>query len=504
MIRRMVSAPLSAQESHKFWMQWLSLGGIAAVGLALGLHSLGVRDLWLDEGLSAGMAQLSWGDFFKLLWRRDANMGFYFLVLRIWSVLGDSEVVLRLLSVAFSVASVMAVGALGRLWFGAQAGFAAALLLALNAFHLRYAQEVRGYGLLILLVTLSTYFFARMLDDPSTRNRRLYLVTSALAFYTHFFSLLVTAAQLIVLAVWDRQRLRSEPLAKTSRWIAIIYAPGILFLLMRNRGQLDWITAPTLESFYEFLLVFTGQGGPWQLLAYVGACAVAVVVLLRRSAGMSPRELLAYRIIVAWLVLPIVALLLVSLVKPIFVPRYLTMSLPALVLLAGAGLQKLPLLARVVGVGVLVVLASLGVRNYYAGLPNEGEQWRELTHFVVGKSMAGDRLILDNGIARPVFEYYRRSAAWPEVTFPEHGSKITYRDFEGIATPKLIAAMEETGGRVWLIARDANRALEQAMAERFQLADQRNFRGARVQLYVTRAQQIRPASVPGRAPRTGQ
>lgn len=505
MISRVASAPPLTVKNPVRGMYWLALGAISILALGLGLHALNVRDLWLDEGLSAGMAQLSWSDFFKLLWRRDANMGFYFLLLRFWSVLGDSEVVLRMLSVGFSVASVLAIGALGRMLFGAQAGFIAAVLLALNAFHLRYAQELRGYGLLILLVTLATYFFVRMmLDDPSTRNRRLYLLTSTLAFYTHFFSVLVTAAHFIVLALSDRERLRSEPFAKTARWIAVICAPGILFLLLRNRGQLDWISPPTLDSFYQFLLVFTGQGGPWLLLAYVGACTIALAFLRRPKASMPARELLAYRLTIAWLVLPIVALLLVSAIKPIFVSRYLTMSLPALVLLASAGLQRLRPLARVVGVTGLVVLASLGVRNYYAGLPGEGEQWRELTSFVVKNSLARDRLILDNGIARPVFEYYRRSAVWPEVIFPRHGSRITYRDFEGIATPKLVASMKETDGRVWLIARDADRGLEQAMAERFHLSEQRNFRGARVLLYVRSASPRFPASVPETTPGIGR
>src|SRR5262249_4641489 len=211
----------------------------------MGLHTLGVKGLWLDEGLSAGLARLPFGQFLKLSWRHDANMGFYFLLLRFWTVLGNSEFILRLFSVLISVASVIAMSVLARRLFGMQAGVMAASLLALNAFHLRYAQEVRGYGLLMLLVTLSTYFFVRMLEVPSTRNRRLYLITSALAFFTHFFSLLVTVAQFMALALWDRERLRSRPWVKTAQYIAVIYTPGVLFLLLRNKGQLGWIPAPT-------------------------------------------------------------------------------------------------------------------------------------------------------------------------------------------------------------------------------------------------------------------
>ena len=467
-------------------MFYTAVGFIAALSFVLGLHALGSNSLWLDEGLSAGMARLPLTDFLKLSWRRDANMGVYFLLLRAWTIVGSSEFILRLLSVAFSTASVVAVGGLARRLFGTQAGTMAALLLALNAFNLRYAQEVRGYSLLILLVTLSTYFFVRMLELPSTWNKRLYLTTSALAFYTHFFSLLVTVAQFIALALWNRERFRREPLVKTGAFVAAIYAPGILFLLFRNRGQLDWVPAPTWTSFYDFLLLFTGQGGLWLLLAYAAICAPAVWSLLRPKISGEENQGFACGLAAAWLVLPIAALLAASIVKPIFVPRYTTMSLPGLILLATGGSRRLLRIARSGAVLLLVVLAAGGVRNYFAGVPAEGEQWRELTRFVVGKSSAGDGVIFDNGVARPVFDYYQAGAKWPQVLFPAHGEKLTYRDFEGIATPQIISSASTTSQRVWLVTRLANPALELAMLESFTKIDEREFRGAKVQLYVRR------------------
>jgi hypothetical protein len=160
------------------------------------------------------------------------------------------------------------------------------------------------------------------------------------------------------------------------------------------------------------------------------------------------------------------------------------MCFPALVLLAVAGVQRLASAARFAAVTVLVLLSVWGIRNYFRGMPGEGEEWREITQFVVSNSAPGDGLVFDNGIARPVFDYYGRRAQWPQVLFPSHGPTITYRDFEGIATPAVIRFVRDDRNRIWLIARDPNIALEQAMLEAYSKAEQKAFRGATVQLYV--------------------
>jgi uncharacterized membrane protein len=46
----------------------------------------------------------------------------------------------------------------------------AGLLLPLNAFFIRYAQEARSYSLLVFLTTLSSYFFVRGVERPSWKH----------------------------------------------------------------------------------------------------------------------------------------------------------------------------------------------------------------------------------------------------------------------------------------------------------------------------------------------
>ena len=108
---------------------------------------------------------------------------------------GSSEGFIRALSVVFSVATIPVVYALGHRLFGRKTGLLAAWLLAANAYHVRYAQEARGYALVVFLAALSTWLLVRNLQDPRRARWGIYALVSALAVYAHFYAALILLAQ---------------------------------------------------------------------------------------------------------------------------------------------------------------------------------------------------------------------------------------------------------------------------------------------------------------------
>jgi mannosyltransferase len=459
------------------WWPYLLLTGITVLALGLRIHLLGHNSLWLDEGVSVGAAQLPWSDFLKLLWRREGNMAFYYLLLRGWIHVGNSEFAIRLLSVIAGVLSIPAVYLLGKRLFGAQTGFIAALLLTLNAFHVRHSQEPRGYSLLIFLLILSSYFFVTALESNAKDWKR-YLAASVLAFYTHFYAILVIAAHFISLLFRQREATPKAQLKRSACYLVALSAPGILYLLLKRHGHLEWVPPTTLQWLYHSLMLFTGQQGMWLVLAYGAICVLA----FRNCFLKSWNKLF----VASWLLLPILTLLSVSLLKPLLVPRYIAMCLPALALLAATGLRELRPMWRAGGLALLVVLSCLGLRNYYRDFPWENSEWKALTEFVVSNAAPGDQVIFDNGLARPLFEYYRGSQTQrPQVLFPAHGATMTYRDFEGVATPELLASAE-IYPRIWFITWKPSVPLQSQLATHFEKVQERQFRGATVQLYAKR------------------
>src|SRR5439155_24738451 len=126
---------------------------------AIRLHLLAARSLWIDEAASVRFATLPWWSFLHMLWDYQGNMSLYYLVLRWWIHLGDTEFMVRSLSVLLGVLTIPAIYFLCTRLFDRATGLTSAALLSVHSFHVHWSQETRAYPLLTLLLALASYFF---------------------------------------------------------------------------------------------------------------------------------------------------------------------------------------------------------------------------------------------------------------------------------------------------------------------------------------------------------
>src|SRR5690349_9359847 len=96
--------------------------GIAALATLLRMMLSGEKGFGPDEIRSVFYARLDWAPFFRLALPLEANMSLYFFLLRFWRLAGESEVVIRSLSVAAGAATVPALYLLGRRLFSPRVG----------------------------------------------------------------------------------------------------------------------------------------------------------------------------------------------------------------------------------------------------------------------------------------------------------------------------------------------------------------------------------------------
>src|SRR5438477_5058089 len=233
-------------------LEGAALIAIIVLGATLRFWQLGARSLWVDEGSTAVIARLDWWNFLRLLWRREANMAFYYLLMRGWIHLGHGEAWLRALSAIFGVLAIAAIYFLGRTLWGRSAGLVAALLLALNAYHIRYSQEARSYSLAVLLVILSVYFLVQLIQQPSRQGHLKYCAASALAVYSHFYAALVLLAQAVtVLKLVNLSDESRKELRRAMRVIALALIPVALFLIATGAGPLAWLPRPGWGDVHE-------------------------------------------------------------------------------------------------------------------------------------------------------------------------------------------------------------------------------------------------------------
>ncbi len=108
----------------------VGLTGLLALSALVRTRELGVG-LWLDEGLSIGIAGRPLADIPGVL-RQDGSPPLYYLLLHGWmELVGSSEAATHALSLLFALLAVPVAFWAGRLLFGERAGWVAALLTAL-------------------------------------------------------------------------------------------------------------------------------------------------------------------------------------------------------------------------------------------------------------------------------------------------------------------------------------------------------------------------------------
>jgi mannosyltransferase len=463
--------------------------GILILAALLRLHHLGRESLWWDEFVTVAIVRLDWEAFWKVLSHFEANMGLYYCLLRLWVNLGESEFVLRSLSVLAGVLAVGLVYGLGKRLFDTKAGLIGAALLATNSFHIQYSQEARGYSLMVLLTALSSLFFLRAIERPSRNNWAGYILTSTLAIYTHFFSLLVLGGQWVWLLSVRRPKIPWRGFLVGVFAIGMLSVPLALYAVTRGTSQISWIPRTTPHDVYWLFNSLVG-GGRLLLLAYFVPCSIALLCALK--AWVRRKELSkiwSYAFLLSWFFVPLVAGIVISLWKPVLVDRYFIICLPPLVLLAAVGLSQVR--PSWISGASLIVLLALSARadfRYYSHLHKD--DWRGATAYVVSHALPKDGILFDPGRGRFGFDYYVRrlkpeAQTW-QIVFPEPYDWTNMRG-EATAHPSdsMVRTISKGYERVWLILWHNNwkPQIHTTLQANFPYTREQEFRGVQVVLY---------------------
>jgi mannosyltransferase len=442
------------------------------VGAILRFLFLVRKTFWFDECFSVEVARLHWHDFAMLLWRREANMSLFYLLLRGWLHFGSSPYFIRSLSVVFSLSALPALFWLAGKLFNRRVAMLSVALLSVNAYHIRYAQEVRSYSLFVLLAILSSGFFVELLRKPSDRNCCGYIISSTLAVYSHLFAVLLVTAQWLSLRYWLSGRkiagtgtvASGRFLRKAWIWIGVACAPLLIFAAKTGAGPIRWIQRPRFHDLLRVAEQMAGNDGAPLLLLYLAACAFAVFgrETFREPAGESDKwQHWRIRFLLLWWLFPPALILVLSLGRPLFLGRYFIFCMPALIVLAAAGLTKLhSRWLSLVALAAVLVLSVRGTASYYRrdfDLERDGSE--AATNHILDDAHAGDVILFHIAEARVPYEFFKairekdsnRLSNAPEVAYPRHGEGLDYRDFTGKPSRELVKSIGDHYTRVWLV-----------------------------------------------------
>jgi mannosyltransferase len=427
---------------------------------------LDYRAVHFDEAISMSRTHLSWSGLWNVVVHEDPNMSVYYALLKIWTgVFGDSLLAVRSLSVLAAALCVPVVYAISVRLFDVSAGLVAGLLLSTNVFFLRYAQEARAYALVALLAALSTYFFLAELGRRRRWSRAGYVISTALAFYVHFFIVWVVLVHGLTLALHERKRALERSWLVTYSAIGLLVAPMAYTALGLDGDPIGWLAEPGWGAVPATLAQLAGNS-----FVHVGAL-VGICFLALRRAARSRRLAFGLAFTATWAVLPLLVTFAVSQIKPILLAKYLIVSLPAMALLAAGAITSLRPVGLAVGAAcVLLALSAAELRTWYAFRGQE--DWRSLAAFVAQRERPGDGAVYNADYARASVVDYARGGM--PASLP--------------ADTRLGSTANRT--RVWLVlahSQQVTNALRSALSSHYCLQSRHDFDGdIAVELYVRR------------------
>lgn len=445
---------------------------ISALGAGLRMYQLGAESFWLDEAYSVEIASFPTAEVINQLVVHDVHPPLYYFAVHFWiKFFGDSEWVVRFLSVLFGILAIPLIFLLAAELFERVTGLFAAALLALSQFHIGFSQEARMYTLLVSLTLLSFYFFLKLLEGKKSRLVfACYVASSTLMMHTHVYSFFIIAAQNIYFLTFA---FASNEIFKRTvkRWLlaqlclALLFVPWF-FALMQQVSRVRrgfWIPDEPPRAILDALYLHAGSVNlAWILFPLIAFAVLSAWISLRKDEGgaaASPpvhrESLISGRLkiylLLLWLVCPVILPFLVSkFLSPIFLPKYTIPALPAFIILAARGLSSVRFHQLRMLVVVLIICFSLiNLRNYYGTVKKD--QWRDAVAHFEKTAQANDAVLLNPPSSVSAFNYYSKRTDLIKIPFPDYKW-----DFKAETVAQYLKPVVQGRDRVWVVLSQQN------------------------------------------------
>jgi len=411
---------------------------IIFLGTFLRLYKLGYNDVWFDEAISAlsadnvkGVYSLSdekipYGNpafemrqtqliYYKTL--DPQPFFYYFLLKRALNYLGNSEFALRLLSVIFSVLSILAVYKLGAKLSGKKYGVYAAFLMSISPMQLWYAQEARQYSLATFLIVLSSYFLLLALEEKGNKYWIGFVVSTIVLIYTNYIGFIVLLSSWSLLGI-KKYRVSVKKWIIASIIIALFFLPWmhIFWQHLLFVKEVFWVAKPTLISvmatFKNFNIGYSNFG-----FLLVPSLILFFVLM---SLGIFNLDKKARVFLLTFLFLPILLIFIISQWIPIYLDRQLILFSPFYYLVIAKGISSIRSnLVRAAVICLILVFIVPSICNYYSNqMPMQPSMYHQGAYvkkpfqpaikYIEDNWQEGDTLAYGHISVQPSFIYYQQ------------------------------------------------------------------------------------------------
>jgi mannosyltransferase len=476
----------------------IGVGLILLLAFALRWSHLGARNLWFDEAWSWYVSRQPVSVILEE-GRSNIHPPFLHIVLKVWTALfGESRVALRMPSLLANVGTIGLTYVLGRWMLSRRVALLAAFFLALSPHQVFYAQEARMYALVTVLTVGAVLAHVRLLREMgmlagavarASSGRRLlgwafiYMLSGALALYTHVFGALVLTAlavHFLGLVAWRSHRgdLPAPPRLLLRRWalwqlgLGLLYAPWVTTFIYQvsSRPRQGW--RPPLEAltFVGECFLFLGKMSvgafvypqgvyyalknlfeyrwtgemllrAWENLSlYPLAIGTGAFLLWRGGRAVGGVNLLS---VLFFLPVILIGGLLLVIRQYMDFGRYLTMITPYYFLLLAAGVMTIRGWGkRGVAIGLVSLPMVLGLKAHYRASSFDSD-YRPVAAVLLREWQRGDGILVDPAYLDRCLRYELRETPLSQALPPADSPGVPLHDrLRGIRSARVWVVLD--------------------------------------------------------------
>lgn len=381
------------------------LDPIAMAVLATGISAAAANrpSLWFDEGATiSASASRSLSQLWQLLGRIDAVHGLYYLLMHGWfAIFPPTEFWSRLPSAIAVGAAAAGVVVFTRRFTPRGTAVCAGILFAILPRVTWAGIEARPYALEAAAAVWLTVLFVRAVH----RNRRwlwlVYWLALMLAILLSVNLALLVLVYAAMLRVLPRERSAVSWWLATSAVALATMTPFIVFA-HQEVWQVGWISTLRRNLFLDVVhRQYFDHSVPFAILS--GATIVAAIAVRRAGRQLPAGDLRPLLVsCVAWIVVPTAVILIYSAIfEPIYYPRYLILTAPAMAIVLAVCIVTLVRRPWAIG-GALILFAVAALPNYLVTqrgpYAKEGWDYSQVADVVAGHATPGDCLLVDNTV----------------------------------------------------------------------------------------------------------
>ncbi|MDD1703891.1 MAG: glycosyltransferase family 39 protein [Methanoregula sp.] len=384
------------------------------IGSLLRFYHLGFNSLWLDEASTYTFAVNSFQGIWQATTSGEFNPPLFYWLEHIMLGVGNNEAILRFIPAVAGVLTIPLIYFVGKGFLDRTTGLIAAAVFAFSPFLIYYSQEARAYSLMFFFVAFGLLFYLKALKDNRLVNWVLFGILSALAFWSHFYAIVIIGA-LVLYALAIQLGNIKENLQNLKMLIisVVIFSVASLPLILLGVQLFTSRTGggPTfgVQGFDVIYQTFLQVAGFNELVMFI------LVILFILGIIQAFRIDSKQGIFLVTLTLLTFLISLVLSYRIPMVPRYLIFFTAIFVLGVALSYRLLYSLVNhkgvVYGLIILLIVVNLPVLiSFYTGYTKD--DWRGFSQTMEQTAKPGDFIVMVPGyIAQPFDYYYSNSTA---------------------------------------------------------------------------------------------